>query len=206
MLATSWWIFGLDILWKSTVVLGSAGVAVVSLRRASAAMRHLIWVAALGALLLLPALEMAVPVWHTAGWSGPSPSITHPADRQTIRVSPSSASGAPVRDPGGFLPIVFAIWVSGFLACLLRWRRASAQATGLRSQAEEAGAGLEEQLRELDPSGEVSLLCVRRDIVPMTAGMRRPAIILPARAAVWPPERLRLVLLRELAHVRRRSE
>ena len=36
-----------------------------------------------------------------------------------------------------------------------------------------------------------------------TWGWRRPAILLPASASAWPPERMRVVLLHELAHVRR---
>jgi beta-lactamase regulating signal transducer with metallopeptidase domain len=41
--------------------------------------------------------------------------------------------------------------------------------------------------------------------VPMTAGLRQPVIILPAAAAEWTSERLELVLLHELAHVKRRD-
>src|SRR5438132_7628882 len=46
---------------KSTTVLGVAWLAVVVLRRRSAAARHLVWTAASAALLALPFLSLAVP-------------------------------------------------------------------------------------------------------------------------------------------------
>lgn len=39
--------------------------------------------------------------------------------------------------------------------------------------------------------------------IPMVVGALNPRIVVPASAAAWPPERLRVVLLHELAHVRR---
>jgi beta-lactamase regulating signal transducer with metallopeptidase domain/uncharacterized GH25 family protein len=55
-------------------------------------------------------------------------------------------------------------------------------------------------------------LCVRRSvrllecdeaIVPVTCGLARPVILLPAASHDWSPERRRFVLLHELAHVKR---
>jgi TonB family protein len=39
--------------------------------------------------------------------------------------------------------------------------------------------------------------------MPMTCGIFRPAVLMPAGASEWAPERLRVVLLHELAHIRR---
>lgn len=49
----------------------------------------------------------------------------------------------------------------------------------------------------------VRLLVSDHCSMPMTCGVLRPAIVLPKSASTWSPERLRMVLLHELAHVRR---
>jgi beta-lactamase regulating signal transducer with metallopeptidase domain len=41
--------------------------------------------------------------------------------------------------------------------------------------------------------------------MPMTLGLFRPAVLLPEDAAAWPAQRRRVVLIHELAHVRRRD-
>ncbi len=51
---------------KGTVLLLAAWTACSLLRRASAATRHLIWAAALVAVLLLPVLSLSLPRWNVA--------------------------------------------------------------------------------------------------------------------------------------------
>jgi beta-lactamase regulating signal transducer with metallopeptidase domain len=58
-------------------------------------------------------------------------------------------------------------------------------------------------LRELGLRRNVRLLETAQPLMPMTWGCWRPAALLPADAANWERERLRLVLRHELAHVRR---
>ena len=52
---------------------------------------------------------------------------------------------------------------------------------------------------------EVRLLSGAAVATPMTGGLRRPVILLPASAAEWGPERRSVVLTHELIHVRRRD-
>jgi hypothetical protein len=54
-LLTSWWAVALEISWKSAAILAVSCAVSLLLRRAPAALRHAVWVLALGSLLLLPA-------------------------------------------------------------------------------------------------------------------------------------------------------
>ena len=82
-LLTSWWAVALEISWKSAAILAAACVASLLLRRASAAIRHAVWVLALGSLLLLPALQVLLPAWRPAGLSRTALSDAALADATT---------------------------------------------------------------------------------------------------------------------------
>lgn len=62
---------------------------------------------------------------------------------------------------------------------------------------------VEDLSRELGVKRYVRLLQANAPAMPMTWGIRRPAILLPAEADTWPAERRRDVLRHELAHVKR---
>lgn len=58
---------------------------------------------------------------------------------------------------------------------------------------------------ELGLSPRIVFLRSRRAAMPMAWGIFRPAVLMPSDADAWPAERLRIVLLHELAHVKRRD-
>jgi carboxyl-terminal processing protease len=62
---------------------------------------------------------------------------------------------------------------------------------------------LDELCEQLSIGRDVALVATNRRQIPMTWGVRRPIILLPAEATSWSSERVRAILLHELAHVQR---
>ena len=56
---------------------------------------------------------------------------------------------------------------------------------------------------EVGVTSNITFLRSERAAMPMACGVLRPAVMMPKEADVWPAERLRIVLLHELAHVKR---
>jgi hypothetical protein len=50
--------------WRGSIVLAAALAAAVGLRRASAAVRHFVWTAALGAMVVVPVALLVAPKWN----------------------------------------------------------------------------------------------------------------------------------------------
>src|SRR4051812_49914664 len=70
--------FGWDVAWKSSLLLGCAGLATLALRRSAASARHLAWALATVGALALPPLALAVPAWRwavLASREGASPAL-----------------------------------------------------------------------------------------------------------------------------------
>lgn len=77
----------LDTFIKSAVILSVAGLGALSLRRASAASRHLVWSVAIASLLALPALSVALPSWRIAALP-PLETIVNNESRDTAGFRP----------------------------------------------------------------------------------------------------------------------
>jgi TonB family protein len=203
----SWWTIALDLVWKGTVVLAAACGASVLFWRASAAIRHTIWVLALGSLLVLPLFEAVLPAWRLA------PVLYIPRAIAEVRAAGPTNTIAvthradPTKRRDALPPAAFALWIIGVLLFVRRWRVGSAQVGRMRREATvlaDDGSAAQEAayMGLLRP---VQLLRSSEEIVPLTAGIRQPAILLPASAAGWARERLRVVLLHEMAHIRRKD-
>ncbi|MCX6953665.1 MAG: hypothetical protein NTV51_16060 [Verrucomicrobia bacterium] len=105
---------------------------------------------------------------------------------------------------------VLAIWMIGFVSALVP---AIAGLISLRrlqrhSRIETSGplwAALRQLSADLGLALPIRLLTSASRSMPMTWGLRQPLILLPAEAAGWSPDRQRMVLLHELAHIQRRD-
>ena len=210
---TSWafWFLG-SVAWKSTIVLGASWLAAALLRRQSAASRHLVWITACAALLALPLLSLALPTLPIDSEYLPSGIVF-----RASAVAGPKASGAPAApSPGPRAPArsapqspdwrfgLSALWAAGaaiglaqMLVCgaaVWRTRRTALVLPEPNPDSLLRLLGIDEFVEVLEtPSGSM----------PMTFGLFRPAIFLPADAREWQPERRRNVLLHELAHVKR---
>lgn len=166
----------------------------------------------------LAAEEPSAPgVEHERTGSPTSPeSLSHITRSRTTSGSLAFESEPP--PPGGgdysapLAPsaIAFLIWALGCGAALtslavgsFRFRKLVREAVPVRdpdwlSQADSIR-------RRVAISGDVGILLSTEASTPMTGGLRRPLIVLPASAEDWTPDRREVVLTHELVHVRRRD-
>lgn len=160
-----------------------------ALPRAPAAVRHDLWLLVLIGALLVPAAERLLPpvyvglpdAWER--WMAPS------AGRLGIAI--------------GLWAVGVLVWAVRVVPSLVLLRRI--RTSGEQWRAPAAEQALVEAARLAGVRQPVTLLRSAAVQVPATWGVRRPVVVLPAAATTWSGDRLRLVLLHELVHVRRQD-
>ncbi len=196
------------------LLLGGTALATALLRRRSAAERHWLLAVGVAAALAVPALRLAVPEGVTVG----VPALTAPAPAPTLAATappggddvttsfemdlPAPASKA---DPVALLPW---LWLAGvgiaaarLIAAIVRLRAIARGATPVEDGVWRAVC--DDLCRTLGLTTPVRLLQSGHPSLLATWGVRRPVIVLPQAALSWPPDRVRVVLAHELAHVAR---
>jgi TonB family protein len=212
----------LDSAIKASVIVAVALAANGLLRARSAALRHWVLAAAVACALAVPALEVLVPAWDVpfahaerslpvagttrpadgsaaaqytviADGARPAPSVTtqHVASRVSIAAALEWFSWLWLAGTAGSLAVLFVgLWRLARLASSAsplesaRWRAAATAIAGECS--------LRRPLR---------LLVGDRPALLVTWGYRRPIVLVPASAASWPDDRVRVVLGHEIAHI-----
>lgn len=229
--------FGLDLLLRATLVLLIAQLLLVAMKRHSAASRHFVATLGLAAVVVLPALMLALPdtrlevlpVANAAAAAVASP------DQGTWK----SGSDAGIESTAGFTEVARTIASTGIAderalgaASAILWVGDNWQLLALSgltlipafflfrillgmlailSVARHAEPvndpwitrELAQATRRLSVRRPIRLLISDRINVPLVWGFARPVLILPAGALGWSRERFRVVILHEVAHVRR---
>jgi beta-lactamase regulating signal transducer with metallopeptidase domain/HEAT repeat protein len=217
---------------KATLLLIAGLAATALLQRASAGSRHLVWVAMVAALLVLPALSAWGP-WQLAILPAPlSPvvQVTPGApvnevaqgtalDPRRIPADPIAPSNDPL--PAEAAPAsVLASW-SRWEVAVLVWGLVAAGLAGwlllgFLSVRRIVRGG--EVLTARDWTGPLYEIADRLQIeeaprlilsdkvrMPFACGVVTPTIVLPAESSGWSAERRSAVLMHELAHIKRRD-
>ncbi|WP_456425307.1 M56 family metallopeptidase [Rhodocaloribacter sp.] len=146
------------------------------------------------------------------------PDLPARIEEEAVPATPSDEAGAsvfarvtaPVRNLGGWSWAVWALVVWGLGAMLVPVRLVAGSLC-LRRVARHAEPGadagwqalVDEVAGRLGVGRPVRLMRSRHTTMPMTWGISRPVILLPAGAGDWSEERRRCVLLHEMAHIKR---
>ena len=199
---------------KATLILMLACGVSRLMRKRSAAERHLFWVAALAAASLLPVLTLIVPAWRPAvagRIAAVIPGLSSlPLSQRPIPTGSSIVHAVGIETGNGIEGVLFAIWIGGSLATLgllvpgaLALRRLVSRARPV-SDPGLIKAGCELQ-QSFGLKRKVILLHCADGSLPLTWGVLRPQVLLPAAADEWSEGRRFAVLAHELAHIRRRD-
>jgi beta-lactamase regulating signal transducer with metallopeptidase domain len=186
-------------------------------RRASAASRHLVWTLGVVGVLVLPIWSVVIPAWKipirreaAVVTLDPRPPADSAAvtEGAAIEAGETGESKLPRVTPISSMALLAGAYALGVGLLLIRLGAEQWKMRRLVSRAMDvtdpewtdllgrcaAGIGLRRAVR---------LVRTREYAMPMTCGLRRPIVVIPAVAEMWDDDRRRAVLLHELAHVSR---
>lgn len=205
----------LDLSVKLSLILGLAFVVAFALRRSAAALRHMVWNLAFASVVGLPLLALLLPSWRST-WL-PSfllGSEYRGADPLTVCaawIAPSWPRFLAVlgeRLPLLNLDVAEALLLLWGAVAVLLLARGLLQGICYNWRCQRAVPVEDPALLEILEACRVRLGVARRPQLlagefasPATFGWWRPRILLPEEALSWSDERLRVVLLHELAHI-----
>jgi beta-lactamase regulating signal transducer with metallopeptidase domain len=193
-----------DLFAASTLIMALAWLAPF---RKMASLRHLAWVAAFGALLVLPLLLAIVPSHIRFALAAPAatPAIAAPQTAMVAATMPAVAASLPQAeafhlDFAMAVRALIAVWLLGVLFIAVR---SAVAMFGLNNLRRNSVGHIFRELPKIAQGYEIRI--APDECGPVTWGFVRPIILLPKSADYWPAERVTAVLLHEIAHIRRRD-
>ena len=242
---------GLDSAIKGMVLLIAAWGVSRMLKSRAASVRHLVWLAAMAGMVLLPVFSAGLPAWRLAVLpQGQKPVAVSSASVGSMALSesqhrwmpvlepylaqPEVAQGAKAQEPAvaaaadkpemnvasrvsaaarslSWCAWVLLVWAGGCVLALTPWLRGMWIIRRLARRCRRAVDGewrglVDDLCRQLGIRQRVRvLLSDDRGLMPLTFGMLRPTLVLPAEGAGWDAARRKIVAMHELAHVKRRD-
>ena len=218
-----------DTAMKSFVIFIIAGLLVFCFRRKSAAVRGFVWGMAVVGCLIIPLFSFILPKWEVNVLpetpirpgsyrlvNNAQPSIVpisialSQSSSETVaplQVSPIQSEPNPLPSRGDILTTIHwadwmaMAWAGVGLLILVRLIVGIGAIWYISLQSADFNRAIEQG--QLGWNRQISIRLSDRIVVPMVWGFLRPVILLPVDAAHWHTERLRAVLLHELAHIKR---
>jgi len=190
---------------KAVAIFLAAGLCAFAARRSSAAVRHAIWLLALSSAAALPALSHLLPPWEPA-WLPAAGLLRSP--HSALRIFAGTHHSSPIAHHFNWPAVAAAVWLLVAAALALRWLANRVALVRLTRRASRpsgpALGGMVEELRAAVGIRRGIRLLVSAEIeTPITAGVLRPAVVVPPDFDEWPAAWQRAALLHELAHVAR---
>jgi TonB family protein len=197
---------------RSSAVMALALAATVCLARRSAALRHRVLALAFCGSMVVGPLAAVVPAWPVLPAPAPPDALSDSTEAAAIAaVAPGpSAAGEPIETSRlSPLTLVLVAWGAGTSLAFLclaagSWHVRRVARRGQAGGAEDTWQRVLREVREAYGIGRtVRLVVTDRAGLLATFGVVTPTVLVPIEALAWHEERVRAVLLHELAHVRR---
>ena len=201
-----------DTTMKSFVIFAVAGLFAFWLRRKSAAVRGFVWSMAIVGCLIVPLFSLVLPKWEL----GILP-VETPTSIAQSQLSPKPVSSIPITstqpqpnsltDQSNLLTAlhwtnwIAIVWAGAGLFLLIRLIVGIGAVWDISARSNNFSRAVKQFPSNWNQQANVRLS--DKITVPMVWGFLRPVILLPVDADQWQTERLRAVLLHELAHIKR---
>ena len=219
--------FLVDTTMKSFVIFAVAGLFAFCLRRKSAAVRGFVWSMAIVGCLIVPLFSLVLPKWEVNvlpempirsenlrltdnAQPAITPILAGPNQSLSERTAPSQVTPTrpqPTTSRSSFLfrmhwtDWIAVVWIGMSVFFFARLIVGIGAVWRISARGNDFSRAIE--LVQSNWNRPVSARLSNRIIVPMMWGFLRPMILLPVDADHWQTERLRAVLLHELAHIKR---